>query len=70
MKLMADSLHDLSVGAVFLATGGGGDPYVPFQATRKVHEEQGPVELISVDDLDDDAYVVAIGGVGAPTVGL
>lgn len=70
MKLTAEDLHDLSSGAVFLATGGGGDPYVSYLATRKVLEEHGPVELISVDDLDDHAYVVAIGGVGAPTVGL
>ncbi len=70
MKLTADDLQDLSSGAVFLATGGGGDPYVSFLATRKVLEEHGPVDLISVDELDDDAYIVAIGGVGAPTVSL
>lgn len=70
MKLTADDLLDLSGGAVFLATGGGGDPYVSYLTTRKVLEEYGPVDLISVEDLDDDAYVVAIGGVGAPSVGL
>jgi DUF917 family protein len=70
MKLTADSLEDLSSGAVFLATGGGGDPYVSCLATRQVLEEFGPVELISVDELDDHAYVVAIGGVGAPSVSL
>ncbi|MBT8442698.1 MAG: DUF917 domain-containing protein, partial [Gammaproteobacteria bacterium] len=70
MKLTADALQDLSVGAVFLATGGGGDPYVTFLAARKVLEKHGAAELISVDDLDNDAYVVAIGGVGAPTVSL
>ena len=30
MKLGSDSLVDLSSGAVFLATGGGGDPYVAY----------------------------------------
>jgi DUF917 family protein len=70
MKLGPESLEDLSAGAVFLATGGGGDPYVSYLATRKVLEQSGPVDLISVDDLDDDAYVVAIGGVGAPSVSL
>jgi DUF917 family protein len=43
---------------------------VSFLATQKVLEECGPVELLSVDQLDDDAYVVAIGGVGAPSVSL
>lgn len=70
MKLGVESLQDLSAGAVFLATGGGGDPYVAYLATCKVLEESGPVELMSVNDLDDDAYVVAIGGVGAPSVSL
>jgi DUF917 family protein len=70
MKLGVESLEDLSAGAVFLATGGGGDPYVSYLATRKVLAEHGPVQLISLAELDDAAYVVAIGGVGAPSVSL
>lgn len=70
MKLGVESLEDLSAGAVFLATGGGGDPYVAYLAARQAIEQFGPVELIAVDDLDDTASVVAIGGVGAPSVGL
>lgn len=70
MKLTADDLQDLSAGAVFLATGGGGDPYVSYLTTHKVLEDYGSVDLISVNDLHDDAYVVAIGGVGAPSVSL
>lgn len=70
MKLAAESLPDLSSGAVFLATGGGGDPYVAYLATQKVLAEHGPAELIAVEDLDDDAFVAAVGGVGAPTVSL
>ena len=70
MRLGADSLTDLSLGAVFLATGGGGDPYVSFLIAKQALEEHGPVNLLDPDELDDDAYVVAIGGVGAPTVSL
>lgn len=70
MKLGADALPDLSLGAVFLATGGGGDPYVSFLIAQQVLEEHGPVDLLDPRELDDDAYVVAIGGVGAPTVSL
>ena len=29
MKIHATDLDDLALGAVFLATGGGGDPYLP-----------------------------------------
>lgn len=70
MKLGSDSLADLSAGAVFLATGGGGDPHVAYLIARQALDSFGPVELIDPDELDDDAFVVALGGVGAPTVSL
>lgn len=70
MKLYADELEDLSQGAVFLATGGGGDPYVSYLLAKETLLETGGVELLDPDDLDDDAFVVTLGGVGAPTVSL
>ena len=70
MRVSADQLSDLSLGAVFLATGGGGDPYVPRLITERALQTYGPVEIVDPDDIDDDAYVVTIGGVGAPTAGL
>ena len=70
MRLTVESLPDLSSGAVFLATGGGGDPHVSFLAAEKALTESGGVDLIAVDDLADDAFVAAIGGVGAPTTSL
>ncbi|MFT2092558.1 DUF917 domain-containing protein [Paraglaciecola sp. 2405UD69-4] len=70
MKLDGSHLDDLALGAVFLATGGGGDPYVSKLLTSLAFKKYGPVTLIDVQDLDDDAHIVTIGGVGAPTVGL
>jgi hypothetical protein len=70
VKLGSDALEDLSAGAVFLATGGGGDPYVAKLIAEQALEQYGPVDLIHPEELSDDAYVVAIGGVGAPTVSL
>ncbi|MDG1708967.1 MAG: DUF917 domain-containing protein, partial [Emcibacteraceae bacterium] len=70
MYINEEDLDDLSLGSVFLATGGGGDPYVPQLITGQAIKDHGPVKLINVNDLDDDAYVVALGGVGAPTVSL
>ena len=69
-KLGSESLTDLSVGAVFLATGGGGDPHVAQLIAQTALEAHGPVKLLAPEDLADDAYVVALGGVGAPTVSL
>lgn len=70
MQVRAEDLSDLSLGAVFLATGGGGDPYVPEMICREALKKHGPVDLIAPADLPDEAYVVSIGGVGAPTVSL
>ena len=70
MKLTASDLPDLSSGAVFLATGGGGDPYVARLVAEKALETYGAADIIDPDELDDDAYVVTIGGVGAPTASL
>lgn len=69
-QLCLEQLDDLALGAVFLATGGGGDPYVPLLLTKEALRRHGPVTLISPDDLHDDATIVTLGGVGAPTVSL
>ncbi len=70
MKITVADLDDLALGAVFLATGGGGDPYVPRLIAEQVLQQFGGVEIIAPDALADDAFVVSIGNVGAPTVGL
>lgn len=63
-------LDDLALGSVFLATGGGGDPHVPQLITAQAIKAYGAVSLISPEELNDDAFVVPIGNVGAPTVSL
>jgi len=70
MKVGVEVLEDLSLGAAFLATGGGGDPYVAFLAAQAVLAKNGPVDLIDASELDDEAHVVSIGAVGAPSVSL
>ena len=63
-------LDDLALGSVFLATGGGGDPYVPQLIAEQAIKTFGPVKLIAPEALSDDAFIVPIGSVGAPTVSL
>ena len=70
MKISSEDLDDLTLGAVFLATGGGGDPYLIKLLTKAVLDKYGAVELLSPNDIDEQAVVVAVGDVGAPTVGL
>lgn len=65
-----DDVADLCTGSVFLATGGGGDPYVSQLLVEQALREYGPVTLTALATIPDDALVVAIGEVGAPTVSL
>jgi DUF917 family protein len=61
-------ISDMARGAVFLGSGGGGDPYVGELFVRGQFDAGRPPVIIDVDDLDDDAFVVSIAGMGAPTI--
>ncbi|MEM9289507.1 MAG: DUF917 family protein, partial [Pseudomonadota bacterium] len=63
-----DDVAALCLGSVFLATGGGGDPYVNQLLTEKALRKYGPIQLVMPDALPDDALVVAMGEAGAPMV--
>ena len=65
-----EHLDDLALGAVFLATGGGGDPHVPKLVTIEALKQYGSVRLLAPKDVDDDMFIATIGSVGAPTVSL
>ncbi|MCW6009322.1 DUF917 domain-containing protein [Micromonospora sp. CPCC 205371] len=68
MWVTEEDVPALADGCAVLGTGGGGavDTAVPVavQALRRY----GPVPLVPLSELADDAVVVAVGGVGAPTV--
>jgi DUF917 family protein len=64
------ALEDLALGAAVLGTGGGGDPYIGKLMARQAIREHGPVELYTLDELDDDDLVVPTAMMGAPTVML
>ena len=69
MRRVADAeLDDLAIGAAVLGTGGGGNPYIGTLLAKQAILEHGPVELVSVDEVDDDALVVPSAMMGAPTV--
>lgn len=70
LRIEYSDIAELCAGSVFLATGGGGDPYVSQILVQQALKKYGPVELVALDAVADDALVVAIGEVGAPTVSL
>lgn len=61
-------VQDMARGAVLLGTGGGGDPYVGELFVREQIRRGRLPRVVAPDALDDDAFVVSIAGIGAPTV--
>ncbi|MGL5694638.1 MAG: DUF917 domain-containing protein, partial [Peptostreptococcaceae bacterium] len=66
--LTEESIDKIAVGAAVLGTGGGGDPYVGKLMAKEAIKKYGPVKLITLDELEDEALVVPVSGMGAPTV--
>ncbi|TPW33459.1 DUF917 domain-containing protein [Martelella alba] len=67
-EIRSGDLEDIAVGAAVLGTGGGGDPYIGKLLARGAIEQHGPVKLISLEELPDDAQIVTCGAMGAPTI--
>lgn len=67
-ELTTDQLEALGIGASFLGTGGGGDPYIGSLMARQALDTHGPVTVIDPEDLPDDALCVMSAVMGAPTV--
>jgi len=61
-------ISDMARGAVFLGSGGGGDPYVGELFVRAQFDAGRMPKIVDVSDLPDDAFIVSIAGIGAPTV--
>lgn len=65
-----DALESIAIGAGILGTGGGGNPYYGKLQARRLIEDGARIEVVSLDDVPDDATVVSVGGMGAPTVSV
>lgn len=64
----AQDIQDMARGAVLLGTGGGGDPYVgELFVTAQIRRGNYP-KVIACGEVADDALVVSIAGIGAPSV--
>jgi hypothetical protein len=62
------ALNDITLGSTVLGAGGGGDPYVGMLLARDAIRRFGPVPVVSLDEVPDDANVAFIAGIGAPGV--
>jgi DUF917 family protein len=65
-----DALESIAIGAGILGTGGGGNPYLGKLKARRLLRQGKEIRVISLTELSDDARVLTVGGMGAPTVGI
>lgn len=61
-------MEDIATGGAVLGTGGGGDPYVGKLMAQQAIRAHGSVNLVDVEELPDEALVVPVCMMGAPTV--
>jgi DUF917 family protein len=66
--LTSTDLTALARGAAVLGTGGGGDPHIGKLMAQQALTQHGPVETVALDELPDDACVLPVAMMGAPTV--
>ena len=66
--LRTADLDDLARGAALLGTGGGGDPFVGKMLVTQALGEAGEITILDPAELDDDAWVIPVAQMGAPTV--
>lgn len=69
-NITSDDVESIAIGAGILGTGGGGNPYLGEIWMKSMLKQGYTVNVIDLDELDDEALVTDVGGMGAPTVGI
>jgi DUF917 family protein len=67
-RITRQDLLDLAVGAAFLGTGGGGDPYIGRLMVQAALDDGKSVTILDPTEVPDDALVIPTAMMGAPTV--
>ena len=63
-----NALEEIALGASVLGTGGGGDPTLGKLMAQQAVAKHGPVQLLPLDDVPDDEWIIPTAMMGAPTV--
>jgi hypothetical protein len=63
-----NALGEIAIGATVLGTGGGGDPTLGKLMAQQAVATHGPVQLLPLDEVADDGWIIPTAMMGAPTV--
>lgn len=67
-KIDAAGAAKMAVGAAVLGTGGGGDPTIGMLMAQQMIAKHGPINMVSLDSVPDDKWIIPVAVIGAPTV--
>lgn len=67
-KIGLQEIENIALGAALLGAGGGGDPYVGKLVAMSAVRECGPVTMLDPEEVPDEALIVPIAMMGAPTI--
>jgi DUF917 family protein len=68
--LTEPDLRPLALGAALLGTGGGGNPHIGMLRVREALRRGAHVRVVPIAAMTEDAWIGAVGGIGAPVVGM
>ena len=68
--LTESDIDRIAIGVGILGTGGGGSPYLQMLIAKQLLREGKRIRMIRPADLDPDAQIIGLGGIGAPTVSI
>ncbi|MBS0629386.1 MAG: DUF917 domain-containing protein [Verrucomicrobia bacterium] len=69
-SVVKEDLEALSLGCAFLGSGGGGNPAYDRLIAEHAIETYGDVQIITIEELSDEAMVVPMAFVGAPLIAM
>lgn len=68
--LSVDDVEHIALGAGVLGTGGGGNPYLGKLVVQGAIRDGAVITIIPPDAVGDDDLLIAVSGMGAPTVSI
>lgn len=68
--LTESDIDRIAIGVGILGTGGGGSPYLQMLIAKQMLREGKRIRMIRPRDLTDDAQIIGLGSIGAPTVSI
>lgn len=69
-KLSIQDIYELAIGSSILGSGGGGNPFLGYRILKAKMIEMNLDHVAYTDDIYDKDFIVGVGGMGSPLIGI